>query len=344
MTHVINLANELTRRGDSVVVAAPFDAQGQKGRYEALECNFVPTDFESRHFSGIIGQLNGVVDRYKIQVIHSHNRNTSLYAKYIQWRRRIPFVWTLHQDNVPTRFPYRQLTFPGDRTIVVSGELKSFCVEKLRIPEEKIEVIYNGIREEDYARTVDTDGARQKYGIGPDETVIVLLSRLERRKGHMVLLKALTRIANREKLKVLITGTDLDNGEYRGELERFIRENGLEDLVCFVGYVNPVEILSVSNAMVLPSEKEGQPIAVNEAFLMRVPVIRTKTGGYEDTRDYCIGIDDENDLALALERVLNDRKSLEAMAQGAYAFARGHCTVGAMTGQVRRIYGELVRR
>lgn len=160
----------------------------------------------------------------------------------------------------------------------------------------------------------------------------------------MMLLKALMLLKTNKKIRVLITGNDLDKGEYRHELERFINGNHLEDRVCFVGYVKPVEILSISDAMVLPSEREGQPIAVIEAFLMKVPVIRTKTGGYEETKDICIGIDNEHQLAKAIEKVIGNRSDLAEMIEDAYNFARLNCTVNVMTEQVQKIYKELIER
>lgn len=343
VTHVINLANELTYRGNTVVVAAPYDSKGLKGRYDRLECVFIPVDFEGKNFVRIIKLLSGIIKKYGIQIIHSHNRNTSLYAQFFRLSQGIPFVWTLHQNNIPTRFPYKFLTFPGDRTIAVSNELKEFCVEKLGVAKNRISIIYNGVHEREYIRDIENSGIKRKYGIKPNETVIVLLSRLERRKGHMMLLNALSRIKEKNMMRVLITGTDLDDGEYRSELQHFIKDKELENIISFVGYVNPVEILNISDAMVLPSEQEGQPIAVTEAFLMKVPVIRTKTGGYEETKDYCIGINDEEELAAAIKRVLSEKNGLEQVVNGAYCFAVKNCTVSTMVLNTVTVYNTVLR-
>lgn len=342
VTHVINLANELMNRGNKVVVAAPYDMFGSEGRYKNLECIYIPINFESKNPIGIIRKLCKIIERYNIQIIHSHNRNTSLYAKFFKIIKNIPFVWTLHQNNIPTKFPYKTLTFPGDRTIVVSSELKEFCVEKLGIPDKKLSIIYNGVYEDKYIIDKDTNNIKKKYGVQPEEKVIALLSRLERRKGHMMLLRALVQLKKKEKLRVLITGTDIDNGEYRQELEKYIKDNNLDSIVSFVGYVNPVEILSICDVMVLPSKREGQPIAITEAFLMKVPVIRTKTGGYEDTKDFCIGIDNEEQLATGIEKILEKNNDLKNMVEAAYAFAKNNCTVNGMTEQVQKIYKELI--
>lgn len=342
VTHVINLANELIKKGNTVVVAAPYDSTGLKGRYIKLRCEFMQIDFESKNFVGIIRQLDNVIKEHNIQLIHSHNRNTSIYAQYFKLTKGIPFVWTLHQNNIPIKFPYKVLTFPGDKTIVVSNALKNFCINKLDISTRKVSVIYNGVYENNYIVVPDVDRIKEKFKIKPNEIVVVLLSRLERRKGHMMLLKALMLVNTKKNIRVLITGNDLDNGEYRSELELFIKRNHIEGNISFVGYVDPVEILSISDAMVLPSEKEGQSISMIESFLMKVPVIRTKTGGYEENKGICIGIDDEKQLAMAIEKIL-DGSNLDQMVEDAYNFARKNYTIDVMIEQVQNVYKELIK-
>lgn len=73
-------------------------------------------------------------------------------------------------------------------------------------------------------RNIENSDIKRKYGIKPNEKVIVLLSRLERRKSHMMLLNALSQIKEKNMMRVLITGTDLDGGEYRSELQHFIKD------------------------------------------------------------------------------------------------------------------------
>lgn len=68
-------------------------------------------------------------------------------------------------------------------------------------------------------------------------------------------------------------------------------EGNLEDNIVFPGYINGRDYLSISDLMVLPSINEGFPLSCVEAYSMGVPVIRTKTGGYDDTQDMCFGVD-----------------------------------------------------
>ena len=97
-----------------MVVVKPYDSMALKGRYDRLECVFMPVNFEGKNFVRIIKLLSGIIKKYGIQIIHSHNRNTSLYTQFFRLLQGISFVWTLHRNNIPTRFPYKLMTFPGE--------------------------------------------------------------------------------------------------------------------------------------------------------------------------------------------------------------------------------------
>ena len=69
------------------------------------------------------------------------------------------------------------------------------------------------------------------------------------------------------------------DGPDRSKAEQFARENQLNDVV-FVGNVkNPMELLSASDVMLLPSESESFGLAALEAMASGVPVVSSNAGG-----------------------------------------------------------------
>lgn len=44
----------------------------------------MPVDFEGKNFVRIIKLLSGIIKEFGIQIIHSHNRDTSLYAQFFR--------------------------------------------------------------------------------------------------------------------------------------------------------------------------------------------------------------------------------------------------------------------
>ena len=68
----------------------------------------------------------------------------------------------------------------------------------------------------------------------------------------------------------------------RVEIESFIKQHNLQSNVTITGWIDSIEIkdlLSKSDAMLLPSFAEGLPVAIMEAMATGVPVISTAIAG-----------------------------------------------------------------
>ena len=69
------------------------------------------------------------------------------------------------------------------------------------------------------------------------------------------------------------------DGPERSKAEQFARDNGMCN-VTFVGNVrNPMELLSASDVMLLPSESESFGLSALEAMACSVPVVASNAGG-----------------------------------------------------------------
>ena len=146
-----------------------------------------------------------------------------------------------------------------------------------------------------------------------------------------------------EKLLFLVSGAK--KGEYYQRVAETVRKYGLEKRFRFVGWSQTREILGVADALVLPSTMEGFPLSVAEAFLMKVPVIRTRTGGFDDQK-YCIPIDmdDPEDLAGILRRIAaGDWDELRKNVETAYAYAMENFTAEAMTSRTLEVYEQAIQ-
>lgn len=96
--------------------------------------------------------------------------------------------------------------------------------------------------------------------------------------------------------------------------------------------------------MIQPSHREGFPLAVMEAFFMKVPVIRTKVGGYQDMKDYCIGIPVNNiDVITAeLRKWINSKDIYNKIIDKAYKFALENGTIKAMAEKTIETYKKAI--
>ena len=70
----------------------------------------------------------------------------------------------------------------------VSGVLRDEVVSLYQIPEEKCEVVPNGVIPREYQRIVNAGRVKQAYGVPADAPLIFFIGRLEHQKGPDLLL------------------------------------------------------------------------------------------------------------------------------------------------------------
>ncbi|WP_231190040.1 glycosyltransferase family 4 protein [Haladaptatus sp. DYF46] len=147
--------------------------------------------------------------------------------------------------------------------VVVPRELTKERLRQYGV-ETPIYVVPNGI---------DLTPFERIDGVGESTYELVVVSRLERRKGIDLLVEAMSVLA-REKpnIRLAIAGT----GTERERLERMVEERDLRDQIDFLGFVSErrkVELLNGAEIFVLPSRQEGFGIAVLEAMAANCPVV-----------------------------------------------------------------------
>ena len=344
-SHIKDLSKQLCAFGHNVYIVS------SKNDHEAF-CSSEQIEFFAQDFSlsplkmikGIFRLVKFLKDK-KIDIVHCHHRSCGVYMKIVSALTGIPFVWSNHLDDIPSDFLHRVMTFYGHKAICVSSELKRFCHDKLRIPEKDISVIIHGVRPEDYQHDFEyVSSFKQKHNI-TDEKIIGLFARMAPQKGHSCLLEALSKMP-RESLK--LTKTVLfgsAGGGYVEELKAQISFSDLDDYVIFEDFVTPGEALSLSDITVLPSIKEGFGIVSIESFVMQKPHIRTKTAGYEDISDGCIGIEIGDSDALADELThFADGKDYSYLVARANTLLEEKCTLESMTNKILEVYKEAISK
>lgn len=158
-----------------------------------------------------------------------------------------------------------------DRIVTVSGSLKKEFVEEYRIaPEKKVQVVELGFELDDLLKLEPRENS--------DYVNIGIVGRLVPVKNHKMLFRIAKRLRE-NKVKFIIIG----DGELRLELEKYVRELGIEDIVEFRGWIKDVsEIYRDLDILVLTSLNEGTPVSIIEAMAAARPVVATDVGGVRD--------------------------------------------------------------
>lgn len=340
---VKSLSEGLRETGDHVVIAS---CAGEGVKTMLSKENVKIIDFSAKSPGQIIKnyrEIKKLVQEEKINVIHAQNRIPALYASvYCFFHKKVRYIWSNHLVPLPDSFFYRLTTRYGKFAVAEGIAGKEFLINVFKIPQNKVRIVNLGVHLEDYHKTPEQQQIKlkQNLGITKDQKVILLFGRLMPVKGHLFLLDALAKLSadQRKNLKVIFPG---ENAEYQKEIDEYAKRLDLDEVIIYPGYVNSQEYLSISDLMILPSKQEGFGIVNVEAFAMGIPVIRTKTAGYLDMEDCCLGVEygDTQTLSKYIGYMWTEPEKLYETAQTAFENVE-RFSVKRMTAQYREIYQE----
>jgi glycosyltransferase involved in cell wall biosynthesis len=189
----------------------------------------------------------------------------------------------------------------------------------LGLAEGSTRVIHNGVSHVPGIR----ERVRQEVSAEPDDLVIAAVGTVEPRKGHIHLLRALSRIKERKPeltWKVVIAGQLREGVE---GLERFAEEAGIRTRVHFLGHRNDIsDVLAAADIFAMPSLHEGLPVALLEAMMAGLPILASRAGGIPEAitsgeDGLLVPVGEDSALRHELERMLVDRALRQKLAAGA---------------------------
>jgi glycosyltransferase involved in cell wall biosynthesis len=128
------------------------------------------------------------------------------------------------------------------------------------------------------------DRLREELGLD-GARIVGTVGLLKPQKGHRFLIAAAEIVVRAEPdVRFVAIGGGVDGGKLLAELERDVREHGLEGRFVFLGQREDVQnLVSGFDVFALSSTFEGMCIAVAEALALEKPVVATAVGGVRQT-------------------------------------------------------------
>ncbi|MEO5333713.1 MAG: TIGR03088 family PEP-CTERM/XrtA system glycosyltransferase [Magnetococcus sp. YQC-5] len=168
----------------------------------------------------------------------------------------------------------RCLTPFVDAFVPVSGDLETWLLHKVGVPEAKIHRIINGVTLPDACKKVTRSPM--------DPLVIGTVGRIWPIKDHLTLVQAFARLCQlhpQQEFRLVMVG----DGPHRPAVETLIDHLGLSGLVWITGWREDVpDLLLGFDLFVLSSLAEGTPLSILEAMAAGLPVVATRVGGVPD--------------------------------------------------------------
>lgn len=295
-----------------------------------------------------VNQLVRFIRENRINLIHTHNYKSDFIGMSAARRTNIAIVATNH---LWTRASFKLRLyefFDGlilrrfNKVIAVSNQVKQDML-KAGIKETKIRVINNGIAVK--PTDVLKNGLRNKLGIPEDATVVSCIARLSPEKGHTYLLEAAKKIIEKRADVFFVLVGD---GPLRDALIKEAERLKINKRVIFAGYQKKIEdFYSITDIFVLPSLREGLPLAILEAMGFAKPVIATAVGASpEIINDFKTGIlvkpANTDELYEALNKLLGDISLRDKLGENAKIFVRENYSVEKMVSAYKEVYEEVV--
>lgn len=245
-----------------------------------------------------------------------------LIDEHWYWQRTLPmrFLWPVA----------RHIACVANALVVSGARSKKFW-ETASIPAEKIRIVYFDVnmlkvegRHIKLARQI-----RESFG---QRKIVLYFGRLVKRKGVDILIRAFARYLKDSKDAVLLVAGE---GPEKDNLQKLCRELGVDDKVCFVGFVDETDkpaYFLASDIFVYPSITLGMPeiwgIAVSEAMSVGKPVIVTTALGCatdlvrHGVNGYVVPEKDEVALYKAIKLILIDKGLRVAMGRASEGIIR----------------------
>ncbi len=195
-----------------------------------------------------------------------------------------------------------------------------YCKENLHVCDSKLNLLYDCVDIERFKPLPKNELLLNKYKIPKDKFVILTIGRLDRYKGHELIIMALKNLP--EDIIYVIVG----GGRLEGLLKTLVAELGLVDRVIFTGRVPEAELVSFYNicdvfALISKfdnNEGEGLPLALIEAAVCEKPIIAGNEDGSAEAVDegkngFLVSPKSLEDIKDKINLLYNDNKLRETM-------------------------------
>lgn len=302
----------------------------------------------------LASKMAEVIKREGLDLLHVHyaipHAVCAILAKQMSGTD-IKIVTTLHGTDITVLGYDPSLTDAirfgiekSDGVTAVSNALISQTYDLIK-PDKSIRAVYNFIDERIYKKT-DSAYLKEEYGIKPDEKVIIHVSNFRGVKRVPDVVKAFAKITEEVPSKLLLVG----DGPEMTVICRLVNDLQLKDKVLFLGKQdNLEELYSISDLMLLLSEKESFGLVALEAMACGVPCIGTNTGGIPEVisdgeTGYICTLGDITDISKKAIKLLNDEPLLERFASQSVSLAKGRFSASQIVIQYEEFYYELLEK
>ncbi|HEY4601344.1 MAG TPA: glycosyltransferase [Cerasibacillus sp.] len=279
---MLNILNNIDRERFTPMLVT-LNYEGNYEQYLNPDITFVK--LKTKRLRSAIIPLAKVIRKEQPDIVFSTipNYNTvAILARLLSFTnaknivREAAFLGGDFKRNVKL-FLYGRLYRFAAKVIALSNGVKDNIVQRYKINQKKIEVIYNPVDIQNIQERIQAGTIKQEHrAIFQEEAkVVITAGRLVHDKDHKTLLKAFAKLKEKmttNKLKLVILG----EGKLQEELEQLAQKLSINDEVYFMGFQeNPYIYFNKADLFVLSSINEGFGHVLAEALAVGTPIVST---------------------------------------------------------------------
>jgi glycosyltransferase involved in cell wall biosynthesis len=359
---VWSMARQMARRGWSVTILTAQYGRSGRTRVRSVEgVDIVYLRTVTRYHSLTVNPEAWTFGRTRLRGFHlAHIFGLyDLLGPVVAWwcrRYGIPYIVEpmgmyrpIVRSIAAKRVYHRLLGGPliaGAARVIATSALERDELVGSGVPPGKVAVRRNGVDLEEFENLPERGTFRREVGVSLEESVVLYLGRLSRKKGLDVLARACAGLD--DGVRLVVVGPDDGDGCLQ-DLQHLIEELGLGGRVTLTGPRYGRDRLQAfvdADVFVLPSQSENFGNAAAEALACGVPVVVSdRCGIAEFVRDTGSGVvvpyGNVEALRDAIRRVLRD-EALRASVRARGPELRASLSWEEPIAQQERIYAEVL--
>ena len=354
--HLLTLCRYLKRQNVEIVVAClrehVKDSRSLRLDFEEEDIRVIDLQADSRYDSFFLGRIARVLREERPDILHTHLPRADFAGAFARvFHPGLVWVCSVHgiySEDWSGRWSLPLFNFiwrRADRVIAISHAVKDWLVKQRAVPDEKVSVIHYGIEPERFSQS--QSDLKQKWAL-EDKLVIGAIGRLEPRKGHDCLIRAM------DEVKKIVPGVSLliaghDPWGYGKELQSLIDRLDLRKEVRLVGFQSDIAaLLSAIDVFAFATQSEGFGQVVIEAMAAGKPVVASKIPPLtEIVRDGETGLlvdpDDPQAFANAIGWLVTHPQQAQQMGRRGRERVYSHFTAQRMADETLSLYSALVK-
>lgn len=294
-------------------------------------------------------RLHEVFTRHQIDVVVCHSCwPHAIFASVVR-ACRVPLVFWAHNRHTGKHWLERWSRLNPPDLVVANSRFTQAGVTNL-FRGVVSEVLYLPVAAPELADRATTRRlVRAELKTPEDATVIILASRLEAWKGHLLLLESLSRLTDLDNWICWIAGGPQRPMElaYQNELKARARKLGIHNRVRFLGQRSDVSRLFAASDIHCQPNTGPEPFGIVfiEALYASLPIVATELGGVLEIVNQKCGIlvtpNDELGLSRELGRLICDSQLRRQLGSRGPQRARELCDPANQMGRLNAIFQQL---